>query len=91
MVIFLKVLNHVEAAIVDLVEQMDNQANPVSTIVVETIRSLNFCRKKGDEHFIGCVQLLYVWIQSHFCGMYIKSLKHYLDSFMPLTEFAKKE
>ena len=66
MVIFPKVSNHVEAAIVDLVEQLDNQANLVLAIVAETIHSLNFCWKKGEGQFIGCVQLLYVWIRSHF-------------------------
>ena len=44
MVIFSKVLNHIEAAIiVDLVEQVDNQANPVLAIIAETIHFLNFC------------------------------------------------
>ena len=46
MVIFLKVLNHIEAVVADLVEQVEQQANLVQTIVAETIRSLNFCRKK---------------------------------------------
>ena len=62
MVIFPKVLNHIKAIVVDLVEQVDNQANLVPIIMAETIRSLNFCQKKGDGHFIRCVQLLYVWI-----------------------------
>ena len=91
MVIFPKVLNHVEAVIVDLVEQVDNQANPIPTIVVKTISSLNFYWKKGEGEFIGCVQLLYIWIRSHFWGTYTKSLKHYMDSFVPLKEFKKKE
>ena len=52
---------YVDAAVVDLIEQINNQA-----IVVETIRSLNFCRRKGEGDFIGCAQLLYIWIRSHF-------------------------
>ena len=48
-VIFLKVPNHVETVIVDLVEQVDNQANPDSDIVVEIICSLNFFRTKGER------------------------------------------
>ena len=55
MVIFLKVLNHVEADIVDLVEQVDNQANLIPAIMAETIHSLNFCQKKGEGQFIRCV------------------------------------
>ena len=48
MVIFSKVPNHIEAVVVDLVEQINNQADPVTTIIVKTIRSLNFCHKKGE-------------------------------------------
>ena len=58
MVIFPKVLNHIKAAVIELVEQVEHQANHVPIIVVETIRSLNFCRRKGGSQFIGCVQLL---------------------------------
>ena len=89
MVIFPKVPNHIETAVVDLVEQVEHKANPISAIVVETICSLNFCRRKVEGQFIGCVQLLYMWIKSHFWGMYSKSLKHFMDTFMPLEEFVK--
>ena len=37
MVIFPKVPNHIEAVLVDLVEQIDNQANPVLTTIAKTI------------------------------------------------------
>ena len=35
---------YVVATVVDLIEQINNQANHVPAIVAETIRSLNFCR-----------------------------------------------
>ena len=35
---------YVDAIVVDLIKQINNQANPVPAIVAETIRSLNFCR-----------------------------------------------
>ena len=54
MVIFPKVPNYIEAAVVDLVEQAKSQANLVSTIIVETIRSLNYYCKKGEGQFIRC-------------------------------------
>ena len=57
--IFLQLPGYVDATVVDLIEQINNQA-----IVVETIRSLNFCRRKGEGDFIGCAQLLYMWIRS---------------------------
>ena len=64
--IFLQSLGYIDAAVVDLIEQIDNQANPVPVILVETIRSLNYCRRRGECDFIGCAQLLYIWIRSHF-------------------------
>ena len=57
---------YVVATVVDLIEQINNQANPVPAIVVEIIWSLNFCRRKGEGDFIDCAQLLYMWIRSHF-------------------------
>ena len=46
--IFSQSPGYVDAVVVDLIEQMDNQANPVPAIVTETIRSLNFCKRKGE-------------------------------------------
>ena len=60
--IFSQSPEYVDATVVDLIEQIDNQANHVPTIVVETIRSLNFCGRKGERDFIDCAQLLYMWI-----------------------------
>ena len=64
--IFPQSLGYVDAAVVDLIEQINNQANHVLAIIAETIRSLNFYRRKGEGDFIGCAQLLYMWIRSHF-------------------------
>ena len=46
---------YVDATVVDLIEQINNQVNPVPVIIAETIRSLNYCRRKGKGDFIGCV------------------------------------
>ena len=40
--IFPQSSGYVDAAVVDLIEQINNQANPVPAIIAETIRSLNF-------------------------------------------------
>ena len=40
---------YVNATVVNLIEQIDNQANPIPAIVAETIRSLNFCKKKRQR------------------------------------------
>ena len=58
--IFSQSPGYIDAAVVDLIEQIDNQANPVPAIIAETIWSLNYCRRKGEDDFIGCAQLLYI-------------------------------
>ena len=45
---------YVEAAVVDLIEQIDNQVNPILAIITETFRSLNYCRRNREGSFVGC-------------------------------------
>ena len=52
--IFSQSPGYVDAAVVDLIEQIDNQVNLVPAIVTETIRSLNYYKRKGKRSFIGC-------------------------------------
>ncbi|MBA0725632.1 hypothetical protein Golax_022200 [Gossypium laxum] len=47
LIIFPKVLGHVEVAVVDFFEKLRQGINPVPTILAEIFRSLNACRKKG--------------------------------------------
>ena len=56
------VIGHVEITVIDFFEQVQNHTNPSSAIVAETIRSLNVCRRKSGERFMGCLPLLYVWL-----------------------------
>ena len=85
--IFPQSSGYVDAAVVDLIEQIDNQVNPIPAIVVETIRSLNYCRRKGKGSFIGCTQLLYIWIWSHFWGKCEASLRFCMSTMVPVREF----
>ena len=71
---------YIDAAVVDLIEQIDNQVNPIPAIIVETIRSLNYCRRKGKGYFISCTQLLYIWIRNHFWGKCEVSLRFCMSS-----------
>ena len=82
---------YIDAAVVDLIEQIDNQANPVPTIIAETIRSLNYCRRKGEDNFIGCAQLFYIWIRSHFWRKYEASLRFCMSIMIPVKEFCQKQ
>ncbi|MFQ6662877.1 hypothetical protein Gotur_030582, partial [Gossypium turneri] len=58
LIVFPKVLGHIEVAVVDFFEKLRQRINPVPTILAETFRSLNACRRKGEGRFIKCAQLL---------------------------------
>ncbi|MFQ6646244.1 hypothetical protein Gotur_019108, partial [Gossypium turneri] len=66
LVIFPKVLGHVDEAVSDLFDRLDKGVTSVPMILAETFRSLNACRRASEEKFIGCPQLLLVWFHSHF-------------------------
>ncbi|XP_040964575.1 uncharacterized protein [Gossypium hirsutum] len=66
LVIFPRALGHVDEAVADLFDRLDKVVTPVPTILAETFRSLNACRRAGEGRFIGCVQLLLAWFHSHF-------------------------
>ncbi|MBA0729697.1 hypothetical protein Golax_025868 [Gossypium laxum] len=66
LVIFPKALGHIDEVVTDLFDQLDRRVTPVPTILAETFRSLNACRRTGEGRFIGCAQLLLVWFHSHF-------------------------
>ena len=63
-IIFPQSPGYIDATTIDLIKQIDYPVNHVPTIIVETIRSLNYC--EGKWSFIGCAQLLYIWVRSHF-------------------------
>ena len=89
LVIFPKVPGHVEVAVIDVIEQIEGQANPVPAIVAETFRTLNFCRRSENRDLVCCIQMLYVWIRSHFWGTNPTFLKFYMGDFFPITQFCK--
>ena len=60
LVIFPKVPRHAKVAVVDVIEQIGGQANPVPTIVAETFCTLNFCRRNGNGDLICCIQMMYI-------------------------------
>ncbi|MBA0778092.1 hypothetical protein Gotri_006011 [Gossypium trilobum] len=66
LMIFPWALGYVDEAISDLFDRLDKGVTPVPAILAETFRSLNACRRAGEDRFIGCVQLLLVWFHSHF-------------------------
>ncbi|MFQ6664873.1 hypothetical protein Gotur_031838 [Gossypium turneri] len=66
LVIFPKVLGHIDAADSDLFDRLDKRVKLVPAILAETFRSLGVCRRVGERRFIGCAQLLLAWFHSHF-------------------------
>ena len=79
-----------DAAVVDLIEQIDNRVNSIPAIITETIRSLNYCRRKGEGNFIGCAPLLYIWIWSHFWDKCEASLRFCMSTMILVKEFCQK-
>ncbi|MFQ6660011.1 hypothetical protein Gotur_028674 [Gossypium turneri] len=57
LIVFPKVLGHIEVAVVDFFEKLRQRINPVPTILAETFRSLHACRKKREGLFIGTSML----------------------------------
>ncbi|MBA0648671.1 hypothetical protein Goklo_016356, partial [Gossypium klotzschianum] len=53
LVVFPKALGHVGEVVIDLFDRLDKRVTPVPTILAETFRSLNACRKAGEGRFIG--------------------------------------
>ncbi|KAE8674663.1 X1 [Hibiscus syriacus] len=74
-------------AVVELFEQLPRRVNPALTILAETFRSLNHCRRTGGGRFIGCVQLIQVWIHSHFWKTNGVAYRRFNTTYSPLGEF----
>ncbi|MFQ6661687.1 hypothetical protein Gotur_029759 [Gossypium turneri] len=58
LVVFPKALGHIDEAVIDLFDRQDKRVTLVPTILAETFRSLNECRRAGEGRFIGCAHLL---------------------------------
>ncbi|XVE95880.1 hypothetical protein REPUB_Repub02eG0172900 [Reevesia pubescens] len=85
LVIFPKVLGHIEVSLIDFFKKVSSKKiDPAPSIVAETIRTLNFCKRKGKGHLLACTQLLYIWAQSHFWGAQKVSICPYFDAFIPI-------
>ncbi|XVF37179.1 hypothetical protein REPUB_Repub19eG0123800 [Reevesia pubescens] len=87
--VFPKILGHVEGSVVDFCGQVNKGINPASSILAETIGTLNFCRRKRKGRLIGCTQLIYVWLQSHFWGEAKVPRCPYSSLCEPVKEFLK--
>ncbi|XVF04343.1 hypothetical protein REPUB_Repub05bG0074300 [Reevesia pubescens] len=67
LVVFPKVLGYIEISMINFFGQVSGKKiDPAPSIVAETIRTLNFCKRKGKGRLLACTQLFYIWVQSHF-------------------------
>ena len=87
LIIFPRVIGHVEMIVIDFFEQVQNHANPSLAIVAKTIRSLNVCHRKLGERFMRCLSILYMWLRSHFQCKKSAFTKPYLPNSLLVKEF----
>ncbi|MBA0755764.1 hypothetical protein Gogos_021563, partial [Gossypium gossypioides] len=86
LVVFPKALGYVSVELADFLFQIEKGVNPAPAVLVETIISLNFIRSKGNGGFLGCAQLLFVWMKIHFRCLY----KRFRQVFVPSTRLIEK-
>ncbi|XP_016729699.1 uncharacterized protein [Gossypium hirsutum] len=86
LIVFPKILGHIDEAVTDLFNRLDKRVTPVPVILAETFRSLNACRRTGEGRFIGCAQLLLAWFHSHFWKVDKVSYRVFSESYSLLKE-----
>ncbi|MBA0857206.1 hypothetical protein Goshw_008965 [Gossypium schwendimanii] len=86
LIVFPKALGYVSVELADFLFHIEKVVNLTPEVLAETIISLNFIRRKGDRRFLGCTQLLFIWMKSHFRCLY----KHFRQVFIPLTRPIKE-
>ncbi|KAL1102002.1 hypothetical protein V6Z11_D05G334500 [Gossypium hirsutum] len=86
LVIFSRALGHVDEAVSDLFDRLGKWVTPIHSILAETFRSLNACRRAGEGRFIGCAQLLIAWFHSHFWKVDKVSYRVFSEHYSPLKE-----
>ncbi|MBA0729897.1 hypothetical protein Golax_025542, partial [Gossypium laxum] len=91
LIIFPKVLWHIEVTVMDFFEKLIQGINPIPTILAETFRSLSSYKRKGEGHFIGCAQLFNAWIFSHFWKVELTHFHMISKTFAPLEAYIEKD
>ncbi|MFQ6643456.1 hypothetical protein Gotur_018215 [Gossypium turneri] len=81
LIVFPKALGYVSVELADFLFQIEKGVNSALAVLTETIISLNFIKRKANKRFLGCSQLLFIWMKSHFMCLY----KRFCQVFVPLT------
>uniref|UniRef100_A0A2N9FVU9 DUF7745 domain-containing protein n=1 Tax=Fagus sylvatica TaxID=28930 RepID=A0A2N9FVU9_FAGSY len=66
----------IDVGVVPLVCGEDESIVP--TVLCETVRSLSYCRRRGEVVPMFCVQLLQLWFYSHLQHFYLRQTPYYL-------------
>ncbi|KAG4163061.1 hypothetical protein ERO13_D01G148150v2 [Gossypium hirsutum] len=91
LIVFPKALGYVSVELADFLFQIEKGVNPALAVLAKTIISLNFIIRKGDERFLGCAQLLFIWMKSHFGCLYKLFRQVFVPSTRPIEEFLESE
>ncbi|MBA0735399.1 hypothetical protein Gogos_019252 [Gossypium gossypioides] len=91
LIVFPKALGCVSVELADFLFQIERGVNLAPAVLAETIISLNFMRRKGDGSFLGCVQLLFVWMKSHFQCLCKRFRQVFVPSTKHIEEFLESE
>ncbi|MBA0717538.1 hypothetical protein Golax_005346 [Gossypium laxum] len=91
LIVFPKALGYMSVELANFLFQIEKRVNSAPTVLVETIILVNFIRRKGDECFLGCTQLLFVWMKSHFRCLYKRFRQVFVPSTRPIEEFLESE
>ncbi|PPD79825.1 hypothetical protein GOBAR_DD23250 [Gossypium barbadense] len=90
LIVFPKALGYVSVELADFLFQIEKWVNPALAVLAKTIILLNFIIRKGDERFLGCAQLLFIWMKSHFGCLYKLFRQVFVPSTRPIEEFLEK-
>ncbi|MBA0739508.1 hypothetical protein Gogos_012771 [Gossypium gossypioides] len=91
LIVFPKALGYVSVELADFLFHIEKMVNLAPEVLAETIISLNFIRRKWDRHFLGCAQLLFIWMKSHFRCLYKHFRQVFVPSTRPIEEFLESE
>ncbi|KAG8492169.1 hypothetical protein CXB51_009615 [Gossypium anomalum] len=75
----------------DIAKLIAEDMTPTIEEYAALLRIDNICRRKGEGRFIGCAQLLNVWILSHFWKVKCTPFHMFSKTFSPLEAYLKKE
>ena len=89
LLIFPRERGFVDAMVLKFVNAVHHGIDPIPTILAETIRSLNHCRRTGFAKFGGCAQLLHVWMRSHIKHKIPNYTEPWFAKVYPILKFSK--